>query len=260
MEKQDSTELKFNEQKSIKIKFGLPNLNPESKKTKAIYISISGIIIFVTFFLNYYQPFLSFVYSSIPNPDALTLFIKILNSAFVLFLVWWLLPYPKKLLAFFSSLYQKKRTGIVIGLVTALLITIGIPLFTIIVRGYPLPVFYQKTAEQYFELFLYNVFGGGVLEEIIFRLGVLEFLRRGLTIRFSSFHSNLIAMFVSASFFGFIHSWVAGSSVEVLSTVTSAFIFGIIYSYLYVSTDSLMPSTVAHATYNAIINWIAVIH
>lgn len=84
-------------------------------------------------------------------------------------------------------------------------------------------------------LFVKYVLLSSVLEEILFRGAVISSLRR---------YGNGFAVIVSALLFALSHT--------TLSAIPSAFLFGLFFGYLYIKTDSIIPSIIFHFINNLI--------
>lgn len=94
----------------------------------------------------------------------------------------------------------------------------------------------QATGPIAAALFLVFVVFGPIVEEIVFRGVVMGGL---MTVT-----NGVVAVVVSAAIFAGMHA--TGGAAQ----VTGAFIFGLVAGWLYLRTRSIVPSSVAHITFN----------
>ncbi len=90
----------------------------------------------------------------------------------------------------------------------------------------------------------YNIFFVGLIEEILFRGYLLQRLTKEM--------SHIKALIISSSLFGIYHFPVnyAISPVEILLIVLYSTFAGFILGFLYLKTESIIPSIILHGLHN----------
>ncbi|MFA4946706.1 MAG: CPBP family intramembrane glutamic endopeptidase [Candidatus Micrarchaeia archaeon] len=144
--------------------------------------------------------------------------------------------YWKRVSRLFNLRFEKPFNNILLPALAAVLLQLG--LFAVF--GFHTQ---QNTLEGVAGLLFLSAFCAPIWEESVFRGAFLEFLR------FKGAKNNMILIFFLAALFTLAHDYAGASALAMASHFTAGLLFG----FLYVRENNLLPAIIAHGAGNAVI-------